>query len=121
MLNASQVYKKVAKTVGNPRDIEANLLLHAASQLQAIQDHWGVRKPDLDDALYYNRKLWLVFLSSVTDSENLLPAEIRQNVANLGLFVLKQTLSILADPHPDKLSSLIGINRNVASGLLGQA
>jgi flagellar protein FlaF len=121
MHDAAQVYRKVAKTVGNPRAIEANLLLHAASRLQALQDPWEGKTPDLDDALLYNRKLWTIFLTSVTNSENPLPAEIRQNVANLGLFVIKKTMSILIDPRPDKLGSLIGINRDVAFGLLGRA
>jgi flagellar biosynthesis activator protein FlaF len=121
MHNAAQVYRKVAKTVGNPREIEADLLLHSASRLQAIQDHWEGKTPDVDEALLYNRKLWTIFLTSVTNSENPLPAEIRRNVANLGLFVIKRTISILIDPRPDKLSSLIGINRDVASGLLSRA
>jgi flagellar protein FlaF len=121
MHDAAQAYRKIARTVGNPREIEANLLLHAASQLQSIQDRWEGKKRDLDGALLFNRKLWTIFLTSATEPENPLPAEIRQNVANLGLFVVKHTLSILADPRPDKLSSLIGINRDIASGLQGRA
>jgi flagellar protein FlaF len=121
MNDAAQLYRNVAKTVGNPREIEANLLLHAASRLQAIRDCWKGKTPELDDALLYNRKLWTIFLTSTTDSGNPLPAEIRQNVANLGLFVIKTTLSIMIDPRPDRLGSLIGINRDLASGLLGRA
>jgi hypothetical protein len=41
-----------------------------------------------------------------------------ENVANLGLFVLRRTLMLQAEPRPDRLSILIGINRNLASGLL---
>ena len=69
----------------------------------------------------YNRKLWTIFLTSVTSAENPLPVEIRQNVANLGLFVMKQTLSIMASPRPEPLGSLISINRELASGLTGRA
>jgi len=50
-----------------------------------------------------------------------LPAGVRQNVANLGLFVFKQTLAIQADPKPETLGSLININRELAAGLLGRA
>jgi flagellar biosynthesis activator protein FlaF len=121
MKSAAQVYKKVAKTVGHPREIEANLLLHSASRLQKIRDYWQGKTADLDDALLYNRQLWTFLLTSVTSPENPLPVEIRQNVANLGLFVIKHTLSILIDPQSNKLDSLIGINRNIASGLLGRA
>jgi len=97
------------------------LLLKAASRLQAVKDGWEGSKPQLDGALLYNRKLWTIFMTSVTSEENPLPTEIRQNVANLGLFVMKQTLSALANPRPDQLNSLININRELASGLLGRA
>jgi flagellar biosynthesis activator protein FlaF len=66
-----------------------------------------------------NRKLWTFFLSSVTSNENPLPAEIRRNVANLGLFVCKHTMAILADPKPENLGALININREIAAGLRG--
>jgi len=93
----------------------------AASRLQAVKDGWEGSKPQLDGALLYNRKLWTIFMTSVTGSENPLPTEIRQNVANLGLFVMNQTLSVLANPRPEQLSSLININCQLAAGLLGRA
>ena len=48
-------------------------------------------------------------------------AEIRQNVANLGVFVLNQTLTVMGNPKPERLSSLININREVAAGLRASA
>lgn len=101
--------------------MEADKLLFAASQLQAIHDDWQDKKSDLNAALLNNRKLWSVLVTSVTRPENPLPAAIRQNVANLGIFVLKQTIATLADPKPEQLGSLITINRELASGLLGRA
>jgi len=74
----------------------------------------------LQDALFNNRQLWLVFLTSVTREENPLPIEIRQNVANLGLFVLNHTLTMMTDPRREQLDSLININREVAAGLLAR-
>jgi flagellar protein FlaF len=56
----------------------------------------------------------------VTSKDNPLPPETRQNVANLGLFVLKQTIALIGDPKPDQLGSLININREVAGGLLAR-
>ena len=50
-----------------------------------------------------------------------MPAGVRQNVANLGIFVFKQTMAILADPKPENLGSLININRELAAGLLARA
>jgi flagellar protein FlaF len=88
--------------------------------LQAIRDAWEHKRPDLDGALLYNRKLWSIFLSSVTSSESELPVEIRQNVANLGIFVMSQTMAVMTNPQPEQLGSLININREVAAGLLGR-
>ena len=120
MQTAAQTYKTVSKTISNPRDVEANLLLHAAARLKAIQDRWDSKEPELNGALHYNRKLWTVFLTSVTGPDNPLPPNIKQNIANLGIFVINHTLSILADPRPERLGSLININRELASGLRNQ-
>jgi flagellar protein FlaF len=107
--------------IPSPRDLEADLLLTAAARLQAIRDGWSEHQIDLNPALLYNRKLWSVFVTSATSSENPLPIAIRQNVANLGLFVFKQTLAVMADPKPDRLGALINLNREIAAGLLGHA
>ena len=82
---------------------------------------WDGKNENLDSALAYNRKLWTLFMSAVTSNDNPLPTDLRQNVANLGLFVCKQTMAILADPKPQNLGSLISINRELAAGLLGRA
>ena len=121
MQSAAQAYGAVAKQIVNPRELEADLLLKAASRLQAVYDSWERGTTGLNEALLYNRKLWTIFLTSVTSTANPLPVEIRQNVANLGLFVMKQTLSIMTNPRPEPLNSLISINRELASGLTGRA
>ena len=120
MHSAAKAYNNVARQTANGRELEADLLLKAASRLQAIHDAWDRNKADLAEALLYNRKLWAIFLSDVTGPDHPLPKEIRQNVANLGLFVMKQTLSVTADPKPEQLDPLININRQVAAGLRGQ-
>jgi flagellar protein FlaF len=121
MQQAARAYGKVANQTASPRELEADLLLSAAARLQAIRDGWDDKSPDLDAALLYNRKLWSVFVTSATSTENPLPAGLRQNVANLGIFVFKQTLAVLADPKPENLGSLININRELAAGLLARA
>ena len=123
MQNATQAYGNVARQVSSPRDLEADLLLKAASRLQAVRDAWTGHCDDLDSALLYNRRLWTIFLASVTSAENPLPKEIRQNVASLGLFVLNQTMTVTTaiDPQPDQLGSLIHINRELAAGLHARA
>jgi flagellar protein FlaF len=121
MQNAAQAYGKVAKEIASPRELEADLLLKAAARLQAIQDAWEGKRAELDAALLFNRKLWLVFVSSITDPAHPMPLEIRQNVASLGVFVMKQTLAVMVEPRPEQLGSLIKINRELAAGLRGSS
>jgi flagellar protein FlaF len=121
MQNAAQAYATVAKQIVNPRELEADLLLKAASRLQSILDAWDRKKSELNAALLYNRKLWSIFMISATSSDHALPAGIRQNIANLGLFVMNQTVSIMTNPKREQLNPLISINRELAAGLLGRA
>jgi flagellar protein FlaF len=121
MQNAAQAYGAVARQTANPRELEANLLLRAASQLQAVHDSWERAPFDLELALRYNRKLWSIFLASVTGSDHALPVAVRQNVANLGVFVMSQTVTILRNPTRERLGALININRELAAGLMGRA
>jgi flagellar protein FlaF len=46
---------------------------------------------------------------------------VRENVANLAVFVFKRTMEIESAPAPEKLAALIEINRNLAAGLRGRA
>jgi flagellar biosynthesis activator protein FlaF len=110
----------VAKEIASPRELEASLLLKAAARLQAVIDSWDQNRSDLDGALLYNRKLWTVFLGSAIGSENPLPTEIRQNVANLGMYIMSQTIAVTSQPRIEILSSLVNINRELAAGLRGQ-
>ena len=121
MQRATQACGMIAKKTANQRELEADLLLSAAARLQAIRDGWDNKRAELDAALLHNRQLWSIFVTSATSAENLLPAGLRQNVANIGLFVFKQTLTTLIDPKPENLGALISINRELAAGLLGRA
>ena len=123
MRSAAQTYKSVARQTSNPRELEASLLLQAASRLQSVHDGWDHDAPkqaNLSDALLYNRKLWSVFLAEMTDANNPMPRDLRQNVANIGIFVMNQTVSVMQDPKPEQLGPLININREIAAGLLGR-
>jgi flagellar protein FlaF len=121
MQSAAQTYKNVGRQISNPRELEATLLLQAAARLQSVHDSWDENRTKLDEALLYNRKLWTVFLSEMTDANNPMPKNVRQNVANIGLFVMNHTVTAMTDPKPVHLDSLISINREIATGLLGRA
>ena len=120
MTQAAQAYGAVARKVATPRETEADKLLFAAQQLAGVRDAWDSKKMELPAALLNNRKLWSVLIADVTSPDNPLPQELRQNVANIGIFVMKQTVAVMDDPKPEKLGSLININRELAAGLLGR-
>jgi flagellar protein FlaF len=119
--SAALAYQQVGKQTVSPRLLEANLLSKAAAQLQRIRDDWENSAAGLHAALVFNRKLWNVFLSSVTGDDSRLPTELRQNVANLGLFVMRHTIATETRPEAHKLDVLININRELAAGLRASA
>ena len=90
MKSAAKAYGKVANKISSPRELEADLLLDAAWRLQSVQDAWSDKNENLGSALAYNRKLWTLFMSAVISNDNPLPTDLRQNIANLGLFVCKR-------------------------------
>jgi flagellar biosynthesis activator protein FlaF len=121
MQSAAQAYGSVARKIASPRELEADLLLKAAARMQAVYDNWDASRTTLSDALTYNRKLWTIFVTSVTETDSPLPVEIRQNIANIGMFVVAQTMKLMTDPQQRALPALININREIAAGLRGSA
>jgi flagellar protein FlaF len=121
MHNAANVYARVAKTGQAPREIEASVLLNAASRLQLIHDSWTDKQAELDAALTYNRKIWTVLSSAVAEDSNPLPLPVKQNIVSLALFIFNRTITVLAEPAPEKLKILISINREIAAGLRGSS
>tara|TARA_R110002124_G_scaffold36451_1_gene117348 strand:+ start:1457 stop:1750 length:294 start_codon:yes stop_codon:yes gene_type:complete len=96
--------------------------MKAAAGIQRVKDDWATgTQEDLKTALTFNRKLWTIFMSSVTKEDSPLPREIRQNIANLGLFILNETREILLEPvpEPQRLDVLVRLNRQIATGLRG--
>lgn len=112
-------YQQTAKVVESSRERESALLMKAASNLQKIKDEWPTSTEDYQVALNYNRKLWTIFLASVTKEDSPLPAEIRQNIANIGLFIMNQTREMLIEPEAHKIDVLVRLNRQIAAGLRG--
>jgi flagellar biosynthesis activator protein FlaF len=120
MSHAAQAYARTSQTTAAPREIEAQALLKAARQLQEVQTNWTGPDRNLHKALMFNRRLWSIFMTEAEANENPHPLEVRQNIANIGLFVLTQTIEMQLDPDPAKLKSLIDINCNIAAGLAGR-
>ena len=120
MSNAAQAYSRTSHTTASPREIEAQALLKAARQLLDVQANWTGPDKNMHKALLFNRRLWSIFMTEAEANENPHPLELRQQIANIGLFVLTRTVEMQLDPDPSKLKSLIEINCNIAAGLAGR-
>jgi flagellar biosynthesis activator protein FlaF len=125
MSDAAKAYARVATTTAGPREIEAQALLKAANKLQDVLNNKDETGERTKDALLFNRKLWSIFMSdALRDENNPQPLEMRQKIANIGMFVLTQTAALQLNPlnpQPEHFKSLIEINRNLAAGLSGRA
>lgn len=114
---AAQLYQRTGQRAASPRELEASLLIRSAAQIQSVKDNWD--EGSLEAALTFNRRLWTLLVTSATGNDNPLPQALKNNLANIAIFVFKHTMSILAEPEPAKLDSLIAINSNIAAGLRG--
>jgi flagellar protein FlaF len=118
---AAQAYARVANVTASPREVEAQALLMAANKLNAVMTNADATLGQISEALMFNRKLWTIFLSEAQRDENPHSLDVRQNIANISVFVLSQTAALQVSPQREHFRSLIEINRNIAAGLSGRA
>ncbi len=114
---STDAYKNAGGNMLSQRELEAQALVHMASKINEIKENWEENQASLEDVLNMNRKLWTVFAASLAEPDNPLPVELKKNVGALALFIFKHTLSVLSDPKPEALSTLININMQLAKGL----
>lgn len=121
--SAAGAYSKNARTTAiDPREIEARALLSSVTKMQDLQSRWdNVKMEEMDDVLRNNRQIWMIFVDNANSDESKdRPAQLRNNITNLGAYIFKRTLDILADPKKEKLDVLIDINREIAAGLMSK-
>ncbi len=72
---------------------------------------WSDKPAGLAEAVLYNRRLWIIFIDAVIRDDNRLPLALRQNILNIGAFVMAlfvddqtQTGECQSHPHqsPDR-------------------
>jgi flagellar protein FlaF len=102
------------------RALEAQVLNRAANLLKECQNNWGedAQKDRLDAAVRFNQKVWTFFQAELTDPDNPLPKEIKENILNLSVFIDRRLIEILLNPMPEQLTAIININQNIAAGLM---
>ena len=121
--NPNTAYLKVSKQSMPGREVEASVLSQAAQRLKECQQQLEQRGASeaLIQALRYNQQLWTIFQVELAEKDHPLPKDLRLSLLRLSQFVDRRTFDVMASPAAEKLSILIDINRNIASGLLQQA
>src|SRR6476661_4902002 len=102
MADAARAYAQASQKVASPREIEAQALLKAARQLQEVQTRWEGPDQRMRSALLFNQRLWSIFVSAAQRDDNPQPMQIRQNIANIGVFVMNQIVDMQLSPDPQK-------------------
>ncbi|MEM7680161.1 MAG: flagellar biosynthesis regulator FlaF [Pseudomonadota bacterium] len=113
------------KNTPDQRELEARALLKAAKMISDLQMNWDqVDQTSLEETLKYNRKIWVLFYETATQSvEEGRPNSLKASIINLATFIFKRETEILSDPNrqPEKLDTLININKEIAAGLMASA
>ena len=113
-------YSSMQKEGLSGRSLEAQVLTRAANMLKECQNRWGEDGHDdrFDTAIRFNQKVWTFFQAELSDPENPLPKEIKENLLNLSIFIDRKLLEALMNPSPELLTPVININHNIAAGLM---
>ena len=109
-------------TPGSPTYTEAWALVEAARRMAVAIESGPLDDPEVRkatrDALRINWRLWTIFQTELSADTSPVPIDIRENMLSIANFVDSHTVRTMADPSPEKIATLIEINRNIATGLL---
>ena len=117
--NTTNAYTSMQKEVLSGRELEASVLTRAGLMLKQVQENWDASDRDakLLEAIKFNQKVWSFFQAELSDPENPMPKNLREDILNLSLFIDKRLFEVLASPDRDKLQIVIDIDFNIAAGL----
>jgi len=118
---STQGYQKVPQP-GSPTYTEAWALIEAARRMAVAIESGMINeiktRNTVREALRLNWRLWTIFQAQLAVGNGEIPDEIRINMLNLCKFVDSHTIDTMSKPSPEKVATLIDMNRNIASGLL---
>lgn len=117
--NPADVYTNMQKDTLSGRELEASVLARAGVMLKQVKDNWDApdRERKFLEAIKFNQKIWSFFQAELSDPGNPLPKSLREDILNLSIFIDKRLFEVLAFPDPEKLSIVIDIDFNIATGL----
>lgn len=126
-MSYAAAYQRTLTETENPRQIERRLMARITGDLErhlsayAAADDLAARLEvlanGLGQAIWENQRLWLNFVSDLSEPENALPPQLRAGLISIGLWVERHSQQVLrgmADPRP-----LVEVNQNIVNGLAG--
>ncbi len=118
---ALNAYRSTIRTTSSGRELEASVLTKGAHLLRECIERWNEEGhfKRLDEALFFNQRIWSIFQDELAKDDNPLPIQLRSDILRLSLFIDRRIIDIMGDPAPQKLSAVIDINLNIAAGLRG--
>lgn len=99
------------------RETDARALLSCASRLRTALEDRGNDMKAYADAIRYNQRLWTIFQIALCDPDNSLPRDLKMTLLNLSRYVDRVSFRAVTAFAPQLLTSLIDINRMIATGL----
>jgi flagellar protein FlaF len=119
---ALNTYAAMQKDGLTGRELEAAVLNRAAKILMECQSQWGSEGHEerFDSAVTFNQRVWTFFQAELSDPENPMPREIKENILNLSIFIDQRLIEVLLNPAPELLNVIISINQNIAAGLMSK-
>jgi flagellar biosynthesis activator protein FlaF len=118
--NQYKAYDNMHKETLSGNALESSVLIRAAQKLRDCQEHWDSenRESQFKEALRFNQMIWSIFQGELSREENPLPVEIKQQLLTISAYIDKTIFEAMANPVPEKLTTLIQINQNIAAGLM---
>jgi flagellar biosynthesis activator protein FlaF len=83
--------------------------------LRAAQEK-GPQSRELIDALFYLRRLWMIFIDDLNDPNNELSDQLRAGIVSIGIWMMKEIDRVRGGQTND-LTPMIEINELIRDGL----
>jgi flagellar protein FlaF len=94
---------------------ERHAMDRVISMLRAAQDR-GPQSRERVEALFYLRRLWMIFIDDLKDPNNELPDQLRAGIISIGIWMMKEIDRVRGGLTSD-LTPMIEINELIRDGL----
>lgn len=100
------------------RERESALFNRCIKLLQTAQKA-GPETPAVLDAILFTRKLWIILIEDLGQTENILPKEIKASLISIGFFILKE-IDRLEKGEAINFDTVIELSQSIRDGLTAQ-